>query len=265
VTADKLADRAVTAKHVTEKAIAAEHLADGSVTPEKLSFRPVETNSIQGITLQQFGFVPFRLAAGKKSTDVTIRLNVPYVDPHYCLIAMTNQAGCCTSLKYTSRTYAVVNVFRTRFGQETSGVLQWIAVGEKGTALALNEELPVVLTEEDEEPDLDPSAEAETEEAEDVHDEDFGQPEDVEGDVQGQAPVQRAATNAARGQVHSAQAAIEPDAAEDARGPSEAATGSKREDPVPEPDGHPVEANERFAENEPGAAHSVHPDETNQH
>ncbi|MGF9826659.1 WIAG-tail domain, partial [Brevibacillus agri] len=85
-----------------------------------------------GTTLQQFGFVPFRIPAQRQTADVTVRVPLPYADTHYCLVAMTNQAGVSVSLKYTKRTSAVLTVFRHETEQEDSGVLQWIAVGEKG-------------------------------------------------------------------------------------------------------------------------------------
>jgi len=99
---------------------------------DKLAFVPVETSRPQGVTLQQFGFLSFRIPASKKSVDVTIRLDAPFANADYCLVAMTNRMGCHVSFKYGNRTSAVVTVFRNRSGQEEKGVIQWIAVGEKG-------------------------------------------------------------------------------------------------------------------------------------
>ncbi|TGU96502.1 WIAG-tail domain, partial [Mesorhizobium sp. M00.F.Ca.ET.186.01.1.1] len=73
------------------------------------------------------------------------------------------------SLKYTKRTSAVLTVFRQETGQEDSGVLQWIAIGEKGEQV--HDEVAALHHEQQEDDDLG----EEWEEGEYEADEDSGE------------------------------------------------------------------------------------------
>jgi hypothetical protein len=97
------------------------------------------------------------------------------------MVGMTNQPGTTVSLKKVTKWAAILTVFRHEGLGEKGGVLQWIAIGEKGSLEDNDDFDSLEMTNEEETIDLPEELEEETFGLpEELEEETFGLPEELE-------------------------------------------------------------------------------------
>jgi hypothetical protein len=131
VTGEKLADGSVTGQKLAIGSIQGEHLADASLTVEKLSFAPIQATKGKTNVLQQFGMHPFQISGQDKTVDIMINLDEPFANAEFVIVAITNHPDCYVVLNARTEQTATFTVIRSKLCVETSGMITWIALGEK--------------------------------------------------------------------------------------------------------------------------------------
>jgi hypothetical protein len=62
---------------------------------------------------------------------VEVVFEEPFATPSFVLVAMTNHTACYPVLKAQTESSAVIEIVRTKFTPEPSGVVNWIAMGTR--------------------------------------------------------------------------------------------------------------------------------------
>ncbi|MNZ92701.1 hypothetical protein D3C78_1117350 [compost metagenome] len=100
-----------------------------SIELSALQFTPVLTSSRSGIVTQQFGLAPYSFEAQVEQIELVLHFDDPFSDCNYVLTVTADHPACYAVIQSKSADQATVRVIRTRFGQEPSGSINWIALG----------------------------------------------------------------------------------------------------------------------------------------
>jgi hypothetical protein len=129
ITSNKLTVGLVTGIHIQPQSIHGYHLKEGTI--KACHLENPEMAADKGRVLQQFGMASFQFTALDEVVEVEVQLEQPYANDQYSVVAMSNHTACYTVLKEQTTQSATIQVVRTKFSPEPSGIVTWIAMGDK--------------------------------------------------------------------------------------------------------------------------------------